>query len=73
MLKNNKTTTEEKSGYNNFNSSNNNEIDVQMELSYNSAPNLNIGDLSHILQDNLKLFLQLVFVIPLKISLFQEV
>ena len=52
MLKNNKTTTEEKSGYNNFNSSNNNEIDVQMELSYNSAPNLNIGDLSHILQDN---------------------
>ena len=52
MLKNNKTTTEEKSGYNNVNSSNNNEIDVQMELSYNSAPNLNIGDLSHILQDN---------------------
>ena len=23
-----------------------------MELSYNSDPNLNIGDLSHILQDN---------------------
>lgn len=52
MLNNNKATKEEKSGENNSNSSNNNEIDVQMELSYYSAPNLNIGDLNHILREN---------------------
>ena len=52
MLNSNKITKKEKSGENNVNSSNNNEIDVQMELSYYSAPNLNIEDLNHILQDN---------------------
>ena len=52
MLNNNKATKEEKSGQNNSSSSNNNEIDVQMELSYYSAPNLNIGDLNHILREN---------------------
>ena len=52
MLNNNKTIKEEKLGENNTNSSNNNEIDVQMEISFYSNLNLKKGDLNHILQDS---------------------